>query len=370
MVHTEPIIVDPEEFEKSLRDHCSINDISIESKTIQYGIQYKVCDRRDSVNLNLFMKAGKTSKVVFQSPNSKLQDQLREFVSALARAKPTGMDAIKENCCAKYSVQDAILRDKIKELFSSLCSTSEQTTTEYEQYSLVLSDGSDRVRLRQFKNGTLIIQGLKCGLWDRICTTVEEHAGASVSEIATRFISKSEAEVDQFVAIVSPKLVENGENRAKEFLKDAYNSLSEWDKKYIVSSLCLLESKLSLPEYSCMVMPAAKGFEGFVKQLAVEMNWVGKREVEAKGWNFGEIWDRQNGRFKNQKVQDYVSKVKHRDKYIDKLRNQMDFNRNFMMHSDSSQVTKVENLENAQKIVTNILETVLESFKYFIQRVQ
>jgi len=120
-----------------------------------------------------------------------------------------------------------------------------------------------------------------------------------------------------------------------------------------------------------MVMPASKAFEGYAREVFLHLGVIKKEETQKKAWTVLQVFKKdQAGRYENPDLQKYVSQGKHRGTYLDKLRNDLDFYRNFMMHSDDASVTKVTTLDAAKEIVERIVKSTQESFKFLVRGVE
>ncbi len=132
------------------------------------------------------------------------------------------------------------------------------------------------------------------------------------------------------------------------------------DKKYFVASECLVLSDLILPEYSAYVMPASKGFEGFTKKLLTDIGLFEKDHFKNKRPSFGFLKNETNS---NRKA--ICDKAKYNESYLNRISNNLDFCRNFMMHSDESHVTKVETCGEAIEKLHFITKEIKDIFEYF-----
>ena len=107
-------------------------------------------------------------------------------------------------------------------------------------------------------------------------------------------------------------------------------------------------------------MPAAKAFEGFAKKLVVKINLFPSNHFKSKNSTFGILNDKNHQNRKN-----LITKEKYAGSYLDKLANTLDMARNFMMHSDDSQVTKVSTHSEAVGKLRAICEDLKDLFEYF-----
>jgi hypothetical protein len=117
---------------------------------------------------------------------------------------------------------------------------------------------------------------------------------------------------------------------------------------------------MPLPEYSPIVMPASKAFEGFAKKLLVGIGLFPEAYFKDKKATFSNLNDPTNPQRKN-----ICDRDKHADTYLKRLNICLDMNRNFMMHSDNAKVTKVESPQEAREKLDNIFRDTKEIFEYF-----
>jgi len=107
-------------------------------------------------------------------------------------------------------------------------------------------------------------------------------------------------------------------------------------------------------------MPASKAFEGFAKKLLVDIGLFDKGYFQTKDANFSALND-----VKNPKRQAICDKEQHAHSILKKISVCLDTNRNFMMHSDSSKITKVDSAKEAEEKVATIFKDAKEIFEYF-----
>jgi hypothetical protein len=297
-------------------------------------------------------KRGRGSTVVFEQPGGDLAQQLRLLFESRSAGKAP-------NKCGRFQIEDGTLRDTVRSAMLALSVNVNQGKQELEDYNLVVEKNGNTVRVRQFSTGALLIQGLGTKLFDEVCSTVEKQCLPPVLELATRFVSESEEQIEHVARLLSPALMDYAEVEAKKLLGLAYDFLNEWDQKYVVSSLCLLHSKIAVPEYSCMVMPASKAYEGYLKKLFLELGLVTQTQLCSPNFTFGEIW--RKGYYKQ-----LASRSRAHKPYLEKLENELDFSRHFMMHSDELDEGRVPSIEDAHKNVVKIINVIKDSYNFFI----
>jgi hypothetical protein len=228
------------------------------------------------------------------------------------------------------------------------------------EYRAKITRSGSSLTLTQFNNGTLLLQGKEDKFFDDSCDLIEKIANPSDKEVIARFISSDERNLEIFAAKYTPALIVLAEGNVKKKIGDVYDYLEPYDKKWFVASECLCLTKIPLPEFSPLVMPASKAFEGFTKKLLVGIGLFEADYFKTKNANFSPLYDSNNPKRKT-----ICDKEKHLDTMLKKIGVCLDMNRNFMMHSDESRVTKVDLQEEAEEKVNTIFKDTKEIFDYF-----
>ncbi|GAH83095.1 unnamed protein product, partial [marine sediment metagenome] len=150
------------------------------------------------------------------------------------------------------------------------------------------------------------------------------------------------------------------EDNVKGKIGVAYDYFESYDQKWFIASECLCLTKIPLPEFSPLVMPASKAFEGFAKKLLVGIELFEADYFKRKNSNFSRLND-----YNNPKRKAICDKEKYSDTMLKRISLCLDTNRNFMMHSDESRITKVDSQEEAEEKVNSIFKDTKEIFDYF-----
>jgi len=228
------------------------------------------------------------------------------------------------------------------------------------EYRARIARNSFSITLTQFNNGTLLLQGKTDKLFDDSCDMIEKIANPSDKEVIARFISSDEENLKIFAAKYTPELIDMAENNVEKKIGRVFSYLEPYDKKWFVASECLCLTRIPLPEFSPLVMPASKAFEGFAKKLIVGIGLVAADHFKRKGANFSPLSDSHNSTRKN-----VCAKDTHVDTILKKVDLCLKTNRHFMMHSDESNITKVDSQEQAEEKVNSIFKETKEIFDYF-----
>jgi hypothetical protein len=254
------------------------------------------------------------------------------------------------------------LRTKIKESLNTLETTLEiaESPSLAIEYRAKITRNNSSLTLTQYVNGTLLLQGKTDKLFNDNCDLIERIASPSDKEVIARFISSDERSLELFAAKYTPQLIELAEINVKKKIGVAYDYLELYDRKWFVSSECLCLAKIPLPEFSPLVMPASKAFEGFAKKLLVGIGLFEADYFQTKNANFSALYNNNNPKRKT-----ICDKEKHADTILEKIGVCVKTNRHFMMHSDESKITKVDSQEEAEEKVNTIFKDTKEIFDYF-----
>jgi len=267
-----------------------------------------------------------------------------------------------KSCASKYDILLSDIRKKIKDSLTKITSNVESilepTPSEEYRASLFLDDKS--LYITQYRNGTLFIQGKEDALYDKTCDLIEQIATPSDQEVIIRFISSNDEAIEKFSTIYTPKITEKAEAIINNRISDICKFLDTHDLKWLIASESLRIINIPLPEFSPIVMPASKAFEGFTKKILLKIGFYPKNHFHSKGATFSYLKDRNHP--KRKKLESIES---HAGTYLDKIGVCLDTNRNFMMHSDGSTITKIEKFENASNKLDEIYDDMANIFNYF-----
>jgi hypothetical protein len=189
---------------------------------------------------------------------------------------------------------------------------------------------------------------------------IEKIANPSDKEVIARFISSDEENLKIFAAKYTPELIDMAENNVEKKIVHVFSYLEPYDKKWFVASECLCLTRIPLPEFSPLVMPASKAFEGFSKKILVDIELVEADHFKKTGANFSPL--NNSG---NPKRKAICERERHADTMLKKIDLCLKTNRHFMMHSDESKITKVDLQEEAENKVNGIFKETKEIFDYF-----
>lgn len=265
-------------------------------------------------------------------------------------------------CATKYDIMLPDIRATIKESLNTLEGSVEITNnpkTNIDYRSKIIRNGSS-LTLTQWDNGTLLLQGKTDKLFHDCCDLIEQVANPSDREIIARFISSDEEALNRIVTKCTPQLIDLAEESVKEKLGEVYDYLEPHDQKLFIASGCLCLAGIPLPEYSALVMPASKAFEGFAKKLLVDVGLVKADYFKEKNANFSALSNPTDQRRKT-----ICEKERHADTMLKQVELTLKKSRHFMMHSDESRITKVDSQKAAEEKVNDISKDTKGIFDYF-----
>jgi len=343
------------------KKHCHEKNYQVEDKKDSSDDwRLTISDAQNRVIVNVYH----TRNILVQGKNTKLKAEFEELKNKF-QANPGDFleGEVREirACQTRYDILLPHLREKIKECLNEFGNVNKDNEpTSSVEYRARMSMEEKTLTLTQYKNGTLLLQGKEDTLFHNICDCIEKVANPSEKEVIARFISSDEENLEIFSARYTPKLLEMAEKNVREALGDVYEYVEEYDQKWFVASECLCLSEIPLPEFSPLVMPASKAFEGFAKKLLVDVGLFDASYFQTKSANFSALNDTNNP---NRKA--ICTKDKYGDSFLKRLNVCLDANRNFMMHSDSSKVTKVDSVKEAEEKVATIFKDAKEIFEYF-----
>lgn len=349
--------------EDFLDKYCQEKKYSVKKTTKETFIRIDVSNLIETVPLSLY-DTGKL--VVGGSPKLKLKSEFDTIKQKITETPEIlgGVDIEKIKACStKYTIILEGTRESIKTSLSTIDGAVNyfNIPTPSEEYRAKLTTGGNAVSVTQYKNGTLFLQGKDDQLFSTVCDLIEKTATPSEVEIISRFFANDETSLEKFTVSYSPKLLEAAETEVRNIVADdAFNFFENYDQKWLVASQCLLLAKIPLPEYSPVVMPASKAFEGFIKKLLVQIGFYPATHFNSKTANFGYLKD------KNHPERKKLEAIEtHAGTYLDKIGVCLDTNRNFMMHSDGATITKLDTYEEALTKLSEIHDDINEVYSYF-----
>lgn len=355
-------ILNTHRIEQIFENYCKNKNYQIESsEDTNNDLRLEISNIHERTLVTIYH----TGSIVIGGQKNRLRDEFIDLKQKIETNPENflGKETQKIQARAtRYDIMLSELRRKVKESLKTLEATIEITDNpnpaiEYRS-KIVRNDFS--VTLTQYNNGTLLLQGKTDKLFNDSCDLIERIASPSEKDVIARFISSDEKNLEVFAAKYTPELIILAEGNVKKKIGDVYDYLEPYDKKWFVASECLCLTKIPLPEFSPLVMPASKAFEGFAKKLLVGIGLLEAHHFKTKNANFSILNDKNNPKRKS---------ICNKEKYADIMLKKIDIcvktNRHFMMHSDESKITKVDSQEEAEEKVNSIFKDTKEIFNYF-----
>ena len=341
--------------------HCNSKNYQVEQSEEANNLRLDISNLRERTIVKIYYN----NTVQVQGKQNSLKAEM-ETLKATFEANPQsfirGEKQEIKACAARYDIMLSELRTKIKESLNTLEATLEiaESPGSTIEYRAKITRNGSSLTLTQFNNGTLLLQGKTDKLFEDSCDMVEKIANPSDREVIARFFSSDEKNLELFAAKYTSQLIELAENNVKNKIANAYEYLEPYDKKWFVASECLCLTKIPLPEFSPLVMPASKAFEGFVKKLLVGIGLVEADHFKTRDANFSPL-----NNVNDAKRKSICGKEKQADTMLKKIDVCLKMNRHFWMHSDESKITKVDSQGEAEKKVSDIFEDTKIIFDYF-----
>ena len=354
-------ILDVHKIAKIFTDYCNSKGYQVKPSKESNNLRIDMSNLSERTIVNIYH----TGTVLVQGKQNLLREEMENLKKEFETNPKSffGAEAREiKSCATRYDIMITDLRTKIKESLSALEARVEITKNPKPaiEYSAKIIRNSSSLTLTQFNNGTLLLQGKTDNLFDNSCDLIEKIANPSDKEVVARFISCDKENLELFAVRYTPQLIELAESNVKNKIGNVYEYLEPYDRKWFVASECLCLSKIPLPEFSPLVMPASKAFEGFVKKLLVGIGLFDINYFKTKNENFSALCDTNHPKRKL-----ICNKDKHADTMLRKVDSCVKIYRHFMMHSDESKITKVDSQKEAEEKVNRIFADTKEIFNYF-----
>ncbi len=260
----------------------------VSQREIDHGRQVNVTDGTIKLPVNFYS----TGKIVPGVKPSEMKNAITEWANLLQAGLGVGASqgSVDQhpNRVAKFLVvPDRVeaIRDVVLQLPGDVM--AKEPSGPAEIYRIEIRKGGQRLTITQYSSGTLMIQGLSSVLFDEICELLDAHLAQSFSARAARYIP---GEVER--AAATPYLESpDAENEAARWLfsqikKEVLEFMHPNDQQTLLAAAgvrnAVQRAGQSLPDYSVVVMPFAKSFEGFVIRLAEHLELVGREILEQR----------------------------------------------------------------------------------------
>jgi ribonuclease HIII len=224
----------------------------------------------------------------------------------------------------------------------------------------------ERVVASQYKNGTLQVQGK--GEWfDSVCLQLKTALLQSFAERGAQFLPDNERNA-LFEHMNRPQSEQRALEWVYEYLgKQAFAFLEMTDRETYLSGvglfLSIQEMNLQLPDYSIVVMPFARAYEGFIIQLAVQLGITTQENIlaNAKVMKIGEYLNQIKDKIERTDKTRYVS-------LIDTLQSAWRGVRNKVMHSGRANPLPYKQLRHAEQDIQAINRAISLGYGFLVER--
>lgn len=344
-----------ENYLRRIKSHCSEKHYQLQQSDDENKIRLDICNLTEKTIINLY----NNGTVLIQGKTNSLNQEMK----ALKASIELSLTKREQKACSQiYEIMLVEIRKTVRNSLRDISSNCEinETPSTHIEYRARISSESGNIVITQYSNGKLMLQGKTDSYFELCCDHIERIAQPSNKDIAARFVCDDQEILDAFVAKYTPEIMKYAEDEVISILGNSYSYLESYDQKWYIASKCLCHCGIILPEYSPFVMPSSKAFEGFSKKLIVGIGLVPIDHFSTKTANFAILKDKNNATRRG-----LCTREKYVESFLDRLSNSLDSYRNFMMHSDESFATKVENPQKAISLVEDIMKTQRELFDYF-----
>ncbi|MBO0797696.1 MAG: hypothetical protein J2P31_02635 [Blastocatellia bacterium] len=257
-------------------------------KEIEHGYQVTVTDGIERLHVNFYNKG----TILPQGKSGPMKAAVTEWANLRQsgiKAVPTSSHEIepRQNRTAKYIVIPTLveaIRDVIFTLPGNVVEKELSGSAEF--YRAEIRDSSQRLMITQYTSGTLMIQGLSSQLFEDTCETLDRHLTQPFSDRAARYVPDEIALTTTSIYLKTPE----AENEAAHWLfskldKHIYEFLYKNDQLTLLAAAGVrnaFQSAQALEDYSVVVMPFARAYEGFLIRLAIHLGLTSEDALSQK----------------------------------------------------------------------------------------
>jgi ribonuclease HIII len=331
----------------------------LEEQEIDYGRQFRISNGTNICPVNIYT----SGKITVGGKKTPLRQQIEEWKNlqqAQVLASVGQVDeAAAQNRATKFIVAQAKI-DKIRSLIEELpgeITWREGESDEPQVYQAEIRDDGSKIVVTQYHTGTLMVQGRASVLFDLVCDRLDQKLSQSIADRATRYIPEEsrQAALDR---MSQPEAETTALAWLIEYLEQGtYDFLYPHDRETLLSGAALLETvqtiNLKLPDYSVLVMPFARAYEGFLVKLFIHIDLADEVEIEQSGQAI------QVGRWL-EKLPELIADPRRHGHVVDDLKTAWTGSRHLMLHSDYVRQTKMATFEEAHNEICGV---IMRAFK-------
>lgn len=343
---------------------------------IQSGYQFRVTNGQDNIPVSFYT----TGKALIQGKAGSLQADIQawwqnlNFVPSSTPTKdstPVSVSSVSPSAASGRTARFYVAQDRIKRVKQLLIEFGgqihEPTPDLHQFYRAEIRRGSDKTLASQFKTGTLLVQGRTGELFEEVCKLLEGVLSQPFAERGARYVPDSEREA-ALEYLNKPEAEREALDWIDEHLgQGVFEFLPSNEREgYISGSSVLLWLKTSsrkLPDYSTVVMPFARAYEGFVIQLAIHLGIATEEKIKTS------VDQIRAGDFLQQ-VRDKIVKMD-KDRYeglADTLQSAWRDIRNKVLHSDPLNPPPHKNLTHAENDIATLNRAMFRGYEYLVER--
>ncbi|MBI4658606.1 MAG: type II toxin-antitoxin system RnlA family toxin [Verrucomicrobia bacterium] len=266
------------------------------------------------------------------------------------------------NGVARYVIADSVVRSRLRDDLTLRYAPTDAEIP-HAEWAMRIAAGGVRVMVTQYSNGVLLVQGRQDQGLDEVCTAIEQIVDPDVAEVASRFLSGDQDEAERYVRLFSGQLVAEAEKEAKSQLGPAFPFIDASDRRYVISTFCLLKAGVELQEYSAFVMPLAKAFESFLKKLFLKVRLMSSKEAGDPAFKIGTVFDQ-----KRPKTAAFLSKDRRRVGFLENLDSTLTFCRHFLMHGPGIAATEVNSVGESETHIRRIADAMRRTYLAWVAK--
>jgi len=337
-----------------------------ETHEIDYALQFKITNGKEFCLVNVYT----SGKVTVGGKKNHLRDQMTEWKNLqqagiqASTAQPE--DGATLSRATKFFVALPKV-DKIRTLVAELpgeITWYEGDPDSPQFYRAEIRANGSKVVITQYRTGNLMVQGRASVLFDQVCERLDHKLSQTIADRATRYIPEATRD-EALKAMNQPETEDEALAWVLESIGQAtYEFLYPHDQETLLSAAALLQAveaiDLRLPDYSVLVMPFARAYEGFLLKLFVHIG-IGdadRIQQDAHAIQIGHWLDR---------LQELIADTARHGHIVDDLKTAWSGSRNLMMHSDPARDVKLCTLQEAQREVGVLVRAFRRGFTHFVE---
>jgi ribonuclease HIII len=261
----------------------------VTERTILSGTQFVVTDQKSTIHVSFY----RTGTILIQGAPGTLREALEAWKQDLHAGRASPFPAGSSQPMPATSAPSESMRFRLdsrhwEPLHARLLELeegqviSQPCTDAAQRWRLEIRQAQVRVIATLYTTGTLLIQGKASPLFEAVCATIETFLGSSFAERGARYIPEAQRE-RILHHLAQPIRHRQASAYAEQQLgPQLYAFLSPADHDtYLAAAGALLSlqaTQTALPDYSLLVMPFARVYEGFLLQLASTLDPAARQQ--------------------------------------------------------------------------------------------